>query len=193
MHLQHLVEQYGYIAILIGTFLEGETILVLGGLAAHRGYLGLPGVILAALCGSLLGDQLFFFIGRKNSAAILERRPAWKARAERVHRMLQRYESWLIVSFRFFYGLRTVTPFVIGASPVSAGKFIVLNAVGALVWAVAIGSGGYFFGQALTAVIGDVKHYEALVFAAVAVAGIAIWGVHFYFRRRKRRSDPPPH
>jgi membrane protein DedA with SNARE-associated domain len=28
----------GYAAILIGTFLDGETILVLAGLAAHQGY-----------------------------------------------------------------------------------------------------------------------------------------------------------
>ena len=33
MDLQRLIENYGYAAILIGTFLEGETILVLAGLA----------------------------------------------------------------------------------------------------------------------------------------------------------------
>jgi membrane protein DedA with SNARE-associated domain len=192
MNLQHFVEQYGYLAILIGTFLEGETILVLGGLAAHLGYLSLPGVILAAFGGSLFGDQLFFFIGRRNSRAILGRRPIWKARAERVHRLLQRYEAALILSFRFFYGLRTVTPFVIGASPVSTGKFVVLNVIGALVWAVTIGLGGYFFGQALAAVIGDLKRYQAFVFAALAFIGAAIWGIRFYRRRKKPREAAAP-
>jgi len=42
MDLQSFIENYGYAAILIGTFLEGETILVLAGLAAHQGYLVLP-------------------------------------------------------------------------------------------------------------------------------------------------------
>ena len=37
MDLQSIIENYGYAAILIGTFLEGETILVLAGLAAHQG------------------------------------------------------------------------------------------------------------------------------------------------------------
>jgi len=60
MDLQSIVENYGYAAILIGTFLEGETILVLAGLAAHQGYLILTWVILAAFAGSLCGDQLFF-------------------------------------------------------------------------------------------------------------------------------------
>jgi len=60
MNLQSIIENYGNAAILIGTFLEGETILVLAGLAAHQGYLLLSGVIFAAFLGSLCGDQLFF-------------------------------------------------------------------------------------------------------------------------------------
>ena len=48
-----LIQSYGYWAILAGTFLEGETILVLAGFAAHLGYLQLPWVILAAFAGSL--------------------------------------------------------------------------------------------------------------------------------------------
>ena len=75
MTLESLVDAYGYVAVLVGTFLEGETILILGGFAAHRGYMALPWVILAAFIGSLCGDQLFFFLGRWHSQAILSKRP----------------------------------------------------------------------------------------------------------------------
>lgn len=184
MTLQGLIEHYGYAAILIGTFLEGETILVLAGLAAHQGYLILTGVILAAFLGSLAGDQLFFYLGRNHSQAVLSRRPAWKRKIERVNTLLTRYQTPLILSFRFLYGLRTVTPFVIGMSPVSAKKFIVLNAAGALVWAAAIASGGYLFGRAAQVFIGKFKHYEVLVFASIALLGVFIWIVHFIYRRR---------
>jgi membrane protein DedA with SNARE-associated domain len=51
--LESIIETYGYWALLVGTFFEGETVLVLGGFAAHRGYLTLPWVILAAFIGSL--------------------------------------------------------------------------------------------------------------------------------------------
>jgi len=184
MELQSLIESYGYAAILIGTFLEGETILVLAGLAAHQGYLKLTWVILAAFAGSLCGDQLFFYLGRRHSQAVLSRRPAWKAKAQKIHKMMDRFQTPLILSFRFLYGLRTVTPFVIGMSPVSVKKFILLNAVGALVWAVAVGSGGYIFGQALEIFIGKIKDYELGLFALTALTGLIIWTVHFYLRRR---------
>ena len=186
MDLQIIVENYGYAAILIGTFLEGETILVLAGLAAHQGYLILSWVILAAFLGSLCGDQLFFYLGRKHSRAVLSRRPTWKAKAEKVHKMMNRFETPMILSFRFLYGLRTVAPFVIGMSPVAFKKFILLNAAGALVWAVAVASGGYLFGHALEVFIGKLKSYEVYVMGGVAMAGLLVWIFHFYRRRRQR-------
>ena len=186
MDLQSIIENYGYAAILIGTFLEGETILVLAGLAAHQGYLILTWVILAAFLGSLCGDQLFFYLGRKHSQAVLSRRPAWEQKAEKVHKMMNRFQTPMILSFRFLYGLRTVAPFVIGISPVSVKKFILLNAVGALVWAAAVASGGYFFGRALEVFIGKLKAYEIYIMGSVAILGVLIWVFHFYRRRRRR-------
>jgi len=52
-----------------------------------------------------------------------------------------------------------------------------------LIWAVAAGSGGYLFGHALELFIGKVKHYEVQVFAIIALLGLLIWSVHFYYRR----------
>jgi membrane protein DedA with SNARE-associated domain len=186
MDLQNIIETYGYAAILIGTFLEGETILVLAGLAAHQGYLMLTWVILAAFFGSLCGDQLFFYLGRKHSQAVLSRRPAWKQKAEKVHKMLSRFQTPMILSFRFLYGLRTVAPFAIGISSVSFKKFILLNAAGALAWAAAVASGGYLCGHALEIFIGKIKHYELQVFVVIALLGLSIWIVYFYQNRKHK-------
>ena len=187
MTLESIVDTYGYLAVLLGTFLEGETILVLGGFAAHRGYLALPWVIVAAFLGSLCGDQLFFFLGRKHSQAVLARRPAWKARADKANRLLERFRTPFILIFRFLYGLRSVSPFVIGMSSVPARQFILLNAIGALVWAVVVGTGGYLFGSALEIVIGNIKHYELEALLAIAIIGLFVWIVHLY-RGRKSKS-----
>jgi membrane protein DedA with SNARE-associated domain len=187
MTLESLVDAYGYLAVLVGTFVEGETILVLGGFAAHRGYMALPWVILAAFIGSLCGDQLFFFLGRWHSQAILSKRPTWKSRVNKVQKLLERFRIPLILAFRFLYGLRTVAPFVIGMSSVPTVEFIFLNAAGALVWAAAVGTGGYLFGSALEILIGNIKHYEIQVLGAIATIGVLIWVIYFY-RRRKRKQ-----
>lgn len=190
--LESLVETYGYLAVLIGTFLEGETILVLGGFAAYRGYMSLPWVILAAFIGSLCGDQLFFFLGRKHSQEILAKRPFWKARVKKAQRILERFRILVIIGFRFLYGLRTVTPFVIGMSSVPTGQFIFLNVVGVLVWAVVVGSASYLFGHAMEMALGDIKRYELKVLGAIAIAGAFIWILHFYRRRKRKTSLASP-
>ncbi|OGW54076.1 MAG: hypothetical protein A2Y81_02175 [Nitrospirae bacterium RBG_13_43_8] len=50
--LENLIKTYGYWAMLIGTFLEGETILIIGGFVAYLGYLKLSLVMLIAFIGS---------------------------------------------------------------------------------------------------------------------------------------------
>jgi membrane protein DedA with SNARE-associated domain len=72
-------------------------------------------------------------------------------------------------------------------SPVSVKKFILLNAAGALVWAVAVGSGGYFFGHAGKHNIDKVKSYEIYIMGSVAIVSLLICIFHFY--RRRRRPD----
>ena len=186
MTLESLISTYGYGAILVGTFVEGETVLVLGGFAAHRGYLELPWVILAAFVGSLCGDQLFFFLGRRHSHFILERRPAFKGKMERANRLITRFQTPLILGFRFLYGLRSVMPFALGVSSVAVLKFVVLNAIGALVWAIGVAVGGYVFGNALELVMGNLKHYEFRLFGAIAITGIVIWALYFYRNRQNR-------
>jgi membrane protein DedA with SNARE-associated domain len=173
--LEELIQRFGYPAILVGTFLEGETVLLLGGFAAHRGYLHLDGVILAAFAGSLVGDWLYFETGRKKGMAFLDERPAWRSRVDRVLRMVHAHQTLLILSFRFLYGIRTVAPFALGASGVPPLRFALLNVPSALIWAIAFGGLGYALGNTLQAVMGHLERYEHLVFAAILAAGAAAW------------------
>jgi membrane protein DedA with SNARE-associated domain len=173
--IESLISRYGYLAILLGTFLEGETILVLGGFAAHRGLLWLPGVMLCAFIGSLASDQLFFYLGRRHGAAFLARRPRLEAGVARARRLVDRYDTWLILSFRFLYGLRNVAPLALGMSTVSALRFALLNAFGAAVWAVAVAALGWYVGSAARQILGHLERYELRVVAGIVAVGLILW------------------
>lgn len=73
MDIPGLIQNYGYLAVAVGTFLEGETILIMAGAAAHRGYLTMPMVIMVGTIASFFGDQLYFYVGRRYGAALLKR------------------------------------------------------------------------------------------------------------------------
>jgi membrane protein DedA with SNARE-associated domain len=186
--LESLLSTYGYPIIIIGTFLEGETIMVLGGVSAHLGYLSLDRVIACGFCGTLVGDQLLFFLGRRHGKTMLARHPSWQAPANRVFLKLERHQNLLILGFRFLYGLRFVTPFAIGMSDVSYLRFIVLNLIGAAIWASSIGFAGYTFGQVVETVLGDIKRYEVEFMAGIVGFSVLIWLVYIYRRRRSKRT-----
>src|SRR5690606_41255131 len=64
MNLPDLLQQYGYAAVFVGTFVEGESMVVLGGYGAHRHYLRLEWVIAAAFAAAVVSDQLYYRLGR---------------------------------------------------------------------------------------------------------------------------------
>jgi membrane protein DedA with SNARE-associated domain len=84
-------------------------------------------------------------------------------------------------------GLRSVTPFVIGMSDVRTALFVFLNVLGAAVWAVTVGTAGFVFGDALEILLGNIKRYELLAFAVIAIAGLAFWLLNL---RRRRKGGP---
>ena len=184
--LDHLVRTYGYWSLLIGTFFEGETILILGGLTAQLGFLELPWVMVVAFIGSFSGDQLYFFIGRLRGRHLPSKHPRWQNHANKVNRLLERYNDLIMLGFRFVYGIRITTPFVLGMNHrIKTGRFIFFNAIGAVIWSVVIASGGYLLGHTLEGIIKDTKRYEIALISAVSMIGLTIWLIHKYRENRR--------
>lgn len=190
MTVAEFVTTYGYAAVLAGTLLEGETILLLAGFAAHQGMLSLPVVMVIAAIGGTAGDQVFFWIGRRWGASLLDRLPSVQARSQRVGALLRRWDATLVVSIRFLYGLRIAGPIVMGALGFSARRFAIFNAVGAVIWAIVIGGAGYLLGHTVEALLGQIEGYEGRILAAVAaviVLGELARRVRWLLRRRAAR------
>jgi len=184
--IESLIQSYGYGVLFLGTFLEGETVLILAGLMAHMGLMNLSLVILVALLGSSLGDQFYFFLGRRNGTALLDRHPVWKRRAGKVHRAMRRYRNGIILGFRFVYGMRIITPLVLGMDrTIPTRRFIVLNLIGSAIWSTLIATGGYFFGRILKTLLEDIKHYELALLLVVLMTGIAIRLLALYHEKRR--------
>ncbi|MBM4288336.1 MAG: DedA family protein, partial [Deltaproteobacteria bacterium] len=58
-----LIEKYGYLAILLGTLVEGEIFLALGGVFARQGLMNMWLVVAMAIAGSFLSHSIFYFLG----------------------------------------------------------------------------------------------------------------------------------
>jgi len=174
--------------LFLGTALEGETVLLVAAFLAHHGYLELQWVVVAGALGAFVGDQTCFQLGRRRIGAaarrFIQRRPVWQRRLTRAQGLLERYQTPLILGFRFLYGLRTVTPFAIGMSDIRTRRFVTLDAIAAAFWALLISLLGYVFGAAIEDVLAQAKHYELWI--ALGLLGVsALLGLWHWWRQRK--------
>jgi membrane protein DedA with SNARE-associated domain len=184
LHFSQLLAQYGYLALFIGCLLEGETLLILAGVAAHQGYLSFPLVLLLALCGGALGDQFFFFLGRRYGSSLIERLPKIARHRDKVHDLLLRHHRWIIVGIRFMYGLRIAGPVIIGSSTIRTGVFMRYNLLGAGIWALGFASTGYLLGKTGRWLLCDFKRLEIIALVLVAAAVLGWWS---YLRLRRKQ------
>src|SRR5471032_1206343 len=114
-----LVHEYGYCAVVVGTFFEGEMVMLAAGVAACAGLLSLPGVILAGMAGIFASDTFCFLLGRLAGERLKGWFPRLHARLGGIFRLIERHDEKLIVYFQFFPGLCTVTPVAFGMSQIS--------------------------------------------------------------------------
>lgn len=192
MTIEALIARYGLVAIFLGAGLEGETAVVTGGLIAHHGLVSPIGAGIAAITGSFVADQLFFFAGRHFRDHPRIARARARAAFGKAMEMLERHPTAFILGFRFLYGLRTVSPIAVGTSKVPTAKFMPLNAIAAAVWGAMFTAIGYVFGNGFEQLLGRVlPHHRLLLLggAVVVVAGVAFGVSRVLGRRNSSRSS----
>jgi membrane protein DedA with SNARE-associated domain len=184
--MEAFIAHWGYLAILGGTVLEGEAVLVAAGAMAHQGLLALPWVIAAAGVGGLVGDQMWFLLGRRYGTPFLQKRPKLQERASVVQTWLDKYGTLFLIGFRFMYGLRSVTPVLLGATNFPVRRFALFNVIGAVLWSVSFGLIGYSLGAGFKALFARHGHAHEHMLAGVVVALVIALFVFLRMRRRAR-------
>jgi len=149
MEIASLIQEYGYVAVALGSFLEGEAVLLAGSLAASQGHLDPRWVFVIAALASFAGDLPYFFAGRRYGQDVMARWPSLRGRKARVQRLLRRHHVIVVLSLRFLYGLRIAGLLAVGMSRIGTLRFLFLDFIGAIVWSLAVCSAGYGAGRLL--------------------------------------------
>lgn len=189
MTIPELLQEYGYWLILGWTLVEGETIVIIAGVAAAAGHMKLWMIVLVAWIGSYCGDQIYFTIGKKFGPALLRKFPWGQGPVDHASRLLKKYDVWFILTFRFLYGVRNVTPPALAIAGVPHKRFAFLNFFAAGIWAVSFAGAGYLFGQAFKSVLDDAHKYFGFVILGMFVLAVT-WALYHTIRGviRRRRA-----
>lgn len=188
MDINNLISHYGYIALVLGALAEGETVTLLGGIAAHQGLLRFWLVVIAVASGGMIGDQALFLLGRHFGGRLLKRVPRYQKKIQNAQRMIQRHPWLFVIGTRFMYGFRVVGPVLIGASRLSPKVFFPLNILGAIVWATLFTSLGYLGGEVIAPWLHDIdqhlKHWIWLIIVILLVVAVRWW-----LKRREKETQ----
>ena len=193
--LMHLLESYGYIAVLVFVAIEstgipfpGETMLIIAAIyAGTTHHLSIPFVIASAAAGAILGDNLGFWVGREGGYRLLRRYGRYIRLDERKLKLgqylFQKHGNKVVFFGRFIAVLRAWAAFLAGTNRMRWTSFLLYNALGGIVWATIYGLGGYFLGDRVHQLTGPVG------IVAVVLAAIILIAFFIFLRRNEKRLE----
>lgn len=189
-NIQSIVEQGGYIVLLlisileglpiIGPLVPGHTVVIFSGFLAKIDVLNIFIVVPIVLFGATLGDFTGYLMGKRYGLSLFHKMGKFffvkKEHIEKVQNLVKNHMGKSIILGRFNPLTRPLTPFIVGASDVPMGKFIFFDMVGVCIWGVGSIALGYIFGASY----GIASAYAGkFVVMAFVISILIIWGYRF--------------
>ncbi len=150
------IAQYGYLVIFFGVFIEqvgiplpSNFLLISAGVLIGLGELDLLFVIFLTVFAAILGDTMWFYIGRKTGYRILgflckiSLEPDICVNNAKI--IFARHGERSLLVAKFVPGFSTFAQPVAGASKMSLPRFLIFDGLGSLLWAVVFVGLGYIF------------------------------------------------
>lgn len=166
-------------------------IVLVAGAGAVGGGVDPLAVIGAVVAGTLVGNAIWFAAGRRYGSSVLTLLCRLSLSPDacmlRTEDSFRRWGWSSLVLGRFIPGVALVAPPLAGAMGMSWGKFIVLSAAGAGLWALVVVAAGMFFHEQLDVVVQTLDAFTAEAVAAAALLLTAALAWRWWARRRAAR------
>ncbi|AWV36837.1 DedA family protein [Paenibacillus odorifer] len=196
------MEQFGYFGIFLMLAFENifppipsEVILPFGGFMTTTTSLTIPGVIIAATAGSLLGAVILYYIGRLLDVSRLEKLvERWgglirisKKDIHKADAWFDKYGYWTVLFCRMVPLVRSLISIPAGMSGMKFGVFMIFTTIGTLGWNLLLVLIGAALGESWEDIAMYMDVYSNVVYVLIA-GGLVILGF-LYFRKRSRRMN----
>jgi membrane protein DedA with SNARE-associated domain len=147
--VEDFLDQYGYIALMVGTFVEGETAILVASSLIYKGFFETPYTVLFGFAGSFVSDWVYYAIGKVNGRYFISKRPALQKRIFPVQNFFEKNRFQVLLTYRFLYGFRVIIPLIIGMSKIPVRQFLLFSIISGLGWATVVSAFGYIIGRFL--------------------------------------------
>jgi membrane protein DedA with SNARE-associated domain len=197
-YLAPVLTNYGYFAVGgfitledFGVPVPGETILIAAAVYAGAGKLNVVAVGIVAVLAAIIGDNIGYTIGYFGGRALVLRFGKYvfltSERLDKAERFFDHYGSLVVTFARFVEGLRQANGIVAGTIRMHWLRFLIFNALGAVLWVGLWTSVGYLAGDHITAIYDTITRYSLYLLIALGVV-VAALIVRAVLRRRRRAA-----
>lgn len=195
-----LMQRLGYPGIFLIIILENlfppipsEVILPFAGFLTTNGGLTLPGVVIAATLGAIVGTLPFYYLGRlfgRERVYQLVDRFGRYARLTTADLQLaedwfHRYGPWTVFFGRLVPIVRSLISIPAGVASMDLPTFLIYTTIGTLLWNVVLVGVGAALGAAWPLVGEWVAYYQNVIIALGAVAVLGFLAYRFLFSSKK--------
>ena len=178
----HSLDQWGYWLVCFGAIFEGEVILLSASAAAALGYLDIYKVFAIAFTTTVIIDQGLFLLGKKmGSNWLIKRFPKLEKPRDTVFKMLNKMDVFFIFAFRFIYGIRTISPIILGSAKIHFSKFVFWNILSGLCWA----SFGCWLGYFVAELIAAGNFHPGIIFVGITLGFVLLSLIIGFFVHKK--------
>jgi membrane-associated protein len=168
--------------LLIGLFLPGDSLVFTAGILAADGVFDVRALIVVVIIATVAGDQLGYLLGKRFGNTLLRRVPAVYTR--RAKRFFTRFGWFAVAGARFLPIVRTIIPFLAGASRYPLRRFAIANLAGGVLWATTFCLAGYWLGASIPNIRSVV-----IVIALIGVSAAILVGLVRYRLLKRPMSE----
>ncbi len=186
--METYIAKYGYIGVFVGTFLEGETTVLLGGIFSKLGYMNILMVMFYAFAGTFVGDCTFFSIGRLFGKKLIDRFEFIRSKVPLANKVIKHYGNFIIFIIRFLVGIRAVVLILLGCTNMKIGRFLFFSVLNSVCWSILVGLVGYLFGRVVFVFVDDIKQYETIIVPVVLGLVLLFILVYRYIINKKEKE-----
>ena len=178
LELIAMLGRYGYWVLIPIAVVEGPAITMVAGALVAAGQMdGVTACILLVLA-DLLGDALYYSLGRFANAPLARRLSKWlKVTPEKLTKLEQRFRDndWKLILIGKTQGLGSIILYFAGASRMSFVRYMILNLLGTVPKVVVFELIGYFLGAALLSSTHYLNYVTGMMFGAALVLLALYW------------------
>ncbi len=187
-----IIEHYGIYAVFFLCTIEGDITLLTAGVMAHSnsfgGYSFLQ-VFLAGTFGGLAGDLFGYFVGRIFRETV-KNYHYYQMAQPRIEKLIDKFGGFAIIISKYIYGIRVAMCIFNGIS-MPFWRYLFLDAISCAVWVLILSGTGYFFGGAISGIIGNFQQMSIALLVIVPIGIVAFYLIErFWLSKKFEEVDP---